>query len=336
MSFKHIPERYREGAENAASAISGLGDVLLAAHVNLDGDAYGSLCASGHILKTLGARFFIYSSTGVPAYMSFLEAPGPVYENLGDIPTEPASAVYLDCSEFFRLGRHLERIATKWPSVNIDHHMSPGGLGSLANFVEAEAAATAQLVAYVALALDIPLKGALAESVALGLLTDTGGFCHGNTTADVFSLCALLERNGCRIPSLREKTHNNWPLGRLHLWGRMLSRAFLAHNGKICCCAARLKDFGESGCSAEDVEGLVEWLRKVHNVEVALFLREEKQDLCKFSLRSFGDTDVREMAAELGGGGHRNAAGGMIKRGVEGAMAELLRVIGGKLDEKAL
>ena len=55
------------------------------------------------------------------------------------------------------------------------------------------------LAAYVALALGVPPTGDFAQAIMLGLVTDTGGFLHGNTSADVLKLTALLVENGCDL-----------------------------------------------------------------------------------------------------------------------------------------
>lgn len=326
-SNNFIPDAYRQGAVEAARAISELDLTLVAAHINLDGDALGSLAACGWMLKCLKREYALYSSTGIPAYLSFLDLPGKVYTSLPDVPFEPQSLIILDCSDALRPGTELANVLGELPSVNIDHHLTDRGLGTLCNFVDSSAAATSQLMAYVAAIIGLPLKGELAKAIALGLITDTGGFCHGNTSADVFALCALLARNGCKIARLREKLDNNWKPGRLRLWGFLLERMQLEMSGKIAICGVSLEDLERFHCAPEDLEGLVEWFRKVRGVEVSALVRQQSQNMCKFSLRSAGETDVRAMAMEVGGGGHRNAAGGTIENSLAGAMSALIKII---------
>lgn len=329
-----VPVQYRAGATRAAEALKGMENILLAAHVNLDGDALGSLCSCGYILRDLGKRFAIYSSSGVPEYLRFIDMPGKVYVDLAAIPFELESAVYLDCGECSRLGSQLSDACRDLPSVNIDHHISDGSLGTLAAFASPSAAATTQLVAYVAMNLGVPLAGSLGEAIALGLITDTGGFCHGNTNGDVFALCAVLADNGCSFSRLRERLQNNWTFKRLRLWGDLFSRTRLFDSGKIALCKVSLEELRERDCAPEDIEGVVEWLRKIRSVKVAAVIREEKDGICKFSLRSYGDVDARSMAASLGGGGHFNAAGGLVDAPLDEAANTLIGVIERGLEQK--
>ena len=322
-----VPTQYLSSARKTGEYLADMEDILLAAHVNLDGDALGALAACGYLFKKLGKRFALYSSTGVPPYLRFLDLPGPVYKDLAFIPFMPQNAVYLDCSEPARLGPELEEKYLNFPSVNIDHHLCANGLGSLFNFIEPSAAATSQLVAYVAEELGQPLKGPLACAITLGLMTDTGGFCHGNTTADVFALCAKLARGGCDMMVIRENLQNSWSLDKLHLWGKAFELVKLHDHGEIAICAVPASLLEECHCAKEDLEGLVEWLRKIRGVKAACFLREEAKNKCKFSLRSVNDVNVQLMAAELGGGGHKNAAGGELFENLRTAEKLLLNIM---------
>lgn len=326
-----IPQNFLPGVENAALAIPSLNHVILAAHVNLDGDALGSLCAMANMLKALGKECFIYSCTGIPDYLRFFPLPCPVYEDAAYLPYRPESAVYLDCGEPQRLGKALAELYADWPSINIDHHLGDGGMGTLANCIYPQAAATAQLLAYIAMALKLPLRGALGDSIALGLITDTGSFCHGNISAEIFELCASLMRNGCNLHHIRESLYNNWSVDKLRLWGSLYMKVEFIARREVAFCAVGRDEIEHFHCKSEDLEGLVEKFRKIKNVKISAIIREENEHLCKFSLRSGGNVDVRAIAMRAGGGGHLNAAGGTIHLPLEEA-SEVLR---GLLEEGA-
>ncbi len=59
----------------------------------------------------------------------------------------------------------------------------------------------------------------------------------------------------------------------------------------------------------EEVEGLIDILRRTSEAEVTCVLKEEEDGSVRVSLRSLGDVDVCRVAAAHGGGGHRFAAG---------------------------
>ncbi|SDF58789.1 DHH family phosphoesterase [Desulfovibrio legallii] len=331
-----VPQAYRAHAERMAAALTGLDRVVVAAHVHPDGDAVGSLAAAGHILRALGRRFMLYARPGLPRYLDFFTLPAPLYSSLERPPFAPRAALLLDCGEPERLGPELAAALPRLKSVNIDHHLGGSGMGSLDNWVEPEAAATAQLVGYTALAAGLPLTGGLAQGVLLGLVTDTGGFAHGNTSAAVLALAAHLVAGGCDLAALRERMDNTWTLGHLHLWGELMGRAQLLENGSVAFCPVYLEDFRRHQAMKEDLEGFVEHLRRLRGTRAAVLLREDAPERCKFSLRSFGPVDVRAVAARLGGGGHRNAAGGTVQLSMPAAQAALLEAIRQEAQERAV
>lgn len=331
-----VPLKFREGAQRMALALRDMDQVVVAAHVNPDGDAAGAVAAAGHILRAMGKEFMLYAQPSLPGYLDFFHMPGVVHTTLEHPPFVPRCAVLLDCGEPERLGRELADRLPELTSLNIDHHLGGDGMGSSANWVEPEAAATAQLMAYVALSAGLPLRGDLATAIALGVITDTGGFSHGNTSADVFHLSAHLVEQGCDIAQLREQLENTWSRGRLKLWGQLMQSALLERNGSVGFCAVRLEDLRKCGALKEDLEGFVEQLRRLRGVHVAALLREDAPASCKFSLRSYGAVDVRAAAARLGGGGHHNAAGGTLHADITAASDMLLAAINDELTAEGL
>lgn len=322
-----IPEAWREPAARMAAALRQMDRVVVAGHVNPDGDALGSVAATGCLLRGLGKEFVLYSKSGVPPYLHFLPLPGCMHDSLQRLPFRPAAAVLLDCGEPHRLGDELEKALPPLDSVNIDHHLGGNGMGSRDNWIEPQAAATAQLVAYVAISAGLPLQGPLGQAVALGLVTDTGGFSHGNTSAAVLHLAAHLVEGGCDLAQLRRQLENNWSMGKMRLWARLMERMQLFSDGMLAFCSVRLDDLQSCSATKEDLEGFVEQMRRLAGVRAAALLREDAPGIHKFSLRSFGETDVRAAAAALGGGGHRNAAGGTLRLEAAQAAETLVKAV---------
>lgn len=322
-----IPAPWREPAARMADALRHMDRVIVSGHVNPDGDALGAVAATGCLLRGFGKEFVLYSKSGVPPYLSFLPLPGCMHDTLQRLPFRPSAAVLLDCGEPHRLGDELEKALPALDSVNIDHHLGGNGMGSRDNWIEPQAAATAQLVAYVAISAGLALEGPLGQAIALGLVTDTGGFAHGNTSAAVLRLAAHLVDRGCDIALLRQHLENGWSMGRMRLWARLMERIQLFADGKLAFCSVRLDDLQSCGATKEDLEGFVEQMRRLAGVRAAALLREDAPGIHKFSLRSFGETDVRAAAAALGGGGHRNAAGGTLRLEASQAAETLVKAV---------
>jgi phosphoesterase RecJ-like protein len=321
-----FPAQFHAGAKRMAEALAQVDKIIVAGHVNPDGDALGSMAAAGHILRALGKEFMLYAHPGIPQALSFLSLPAGVHSSLAHPPFIPQAALLLDCNEAHRLGQELAKLVPDIASINIDHHLGEG-MGSTANWIAPEAAATSQLMAYVAHTAGIPLRDELATAIALGLITDTGGFCHENTSSYVLALAAHLVAGGCDISLLRQELENGWSMGRMRLWGLLMTRVRLEYGGNIAICPVYLEDLRSCQALKEDLEGFVEQMRRLRGVKVAALLREDAPRQCKISLRSYGPVDVRSMAMHIGGGGHLNAAGATLLCNMEKAQSTLLETI---------
>jgi phosphoesterase RecJ-like protein len=73
----------------------------------------------------------------------------------------------------------------------------------------------------------------------------------------------------------------------------------------------------------EEVEGLIDVLRRTTEAEVTAVLKEEVDGGVRVSLRSLGEVDVRRIAEAHGGGGHRFAAGFTSDLDVDEVVAEI-------------
>lgn len=298
--------------------------VLIAAHIHPDPDAMGSCLALAWALRSIGVDALVFNEDGFPPCLGFLTLPGPVLTNLGALPCPPDLVVCLDCGDRARLGEAIQPLLDTVPTVNIDHHIANPCFGSVANWVDPGRAATGEMVAQIARALRAPLQGALAEALYVAISADTGNFSYGNTTPEALRLAAEMLEEGLNIARIRECMENNWSEGRLRLWGRVMQEVRILDEGRLAAALITPEMMQSCGATREDTEGIVEQLRKLAGVRVALMIREEEKDgkvQSKASLRSSGKDNVRDVAAQFGGGGHRNAAGATVPLSAEKVLA---------------
>lgn len=306
--------------------------ILVAAHANPDGDAVGSSIALGWALRALDRNVLLYNATGFPEYLSWLHLPCPLLVSLDLLPAPPDLVVALDSGEARRLGPDLCSLLDSVPSVNIDHHPGNPEYGSLYNWVDPGMSSTGEMVGMLAEALGVPLSGVLAESLYVALVSDTGSFAYDSTTPGSLRLAASLMENGLNVPSVRARLDNSWSEPKLRLWGRLMQEARLLEDGRLAVALVSRSLLDELGAVREDCEGFVEQLRRVSGVRVGLILREAGPDAdgracTRVSLRSSGADDVRAVAAQFGGGGHRNAAGATVSLDMERTLTVMLPYI---------
>ncbi len=302
-------------------------NVLVTAHAHPDGDAVGSCAAMGFVLKGLGKRVTLYNATPFPEYLNWLELPAPVCQGLDKLPFEPDLVVALDSGNTERLGEdmHAWLGGKRAPAVvNIDHHQGNTLFGTAFNWANPDMAATGLMVGLLAEHLGPEfLRGPAAVAVYTARVSDTGSFGFGNTSAAALHMAAQLVEAGLNVAEVRARLDNQWSLAKFHLWGRLMSAVELLEDGQVAACTVSDALLAEVGAQKEDLEGMVEQLRRLKGSRVAVLARESAQGV-KISLRSFGADNVRLVAEVFGGGGHNNAAGATLRLPLDQALPALL------------
>ena len=320
------PAAWRDEAAAVAGALKRYDRYIVCGHAHLDGDALASVTAAGFLLRALGREFVLYSPYGVPAYLEFVERPASVYTSLARLPFTPQCVLALDLGTPSRLGEELGALLPSLACINVDHHPGPG-MGTAANMIHPEAAATAQLLASVIHASGADFTPAMASALMTGLITDTGGFRHSNTDPGVLALAAELSLRGADIHAIRDCLDKTWTIPRFRLWSRLSAKVSTAAAGAVAICSCTSGDLGSTTTTQEDCEGFVERMLSLKGVRIAALLKEQEPGKTRFSLRAAGDSDVAAIAAVFGGGGHVKAAGGTIALPADEAEKELLAAI---------
>ena len=303
-------------------------DFLVASHFNPDGDAIGSTCAVGHILKGLGKRFSLYNTSGLPSRYDFTPLPAPIETTLP--ATLPEWTIVLDCGAPERMGEELLARKDETQIINIDHHLGNPDFGR-ENWVAVDQPAVGSMVALLAKELDISLTGPLAECLYLAVATDTGFFSYGSTTPESLELAAGMLRDGLDIARMNMVITKQWSEERMRLWTEVMDSVELYLDKQVAIGSITREMFERTGTTSEDTENIINFIRRLKPVRVAAILREEGPGTYKFSLRSYGDDNVQAVAAKFGGGGHKNASGGTVQAPLDEAKMMLVEVIGGIL-----
>ncbi|HUP21002.1 MAG TPA: DHH family phosphoesterase [Gemmatimonadota bacterium] len=320
----------RSGAYRAArDRMTGAERIVLTTHVQPDGDGIGSEAALARFLRARGKSVTILNPHPTARRFRFLEPDPPI------VAFEPAAAeraleeadllVVLDISVPERLGRLEPLVERIGPDVVIiDHHTGPPRIAGV-DVRDVEAAATAEIVyrLLVDWAAD-EITPEIATALYSAIAYDTGGFRYANTTGRTHEIAADLLRRGADTETANRWIFESLSLGRVRLTARVLSGFSLEADGRIAWARVSGSLLEETGASAEDVEGLVESLRAVEGVEVAILLKEVHDHASKVSLRSVPARDVQAFAAAFGGGGHRNASGIYMEEPLDDAVRRLV------------
>ena len=301
---KYYPE---ESARFAACLQSLQGQsVWVLGHQRPDGDCIGSTVALVRILRQLGVDAIGVNQDPVPKNLqSFVGDTSLVaadtLDNLGQI------AITVDCADPKRVGAQLQ---ASFPNItlNIDHHIS-NRLYAKENIVISEAAATAEILAAIALDLGLKLDAVTAQALYVGIATDTGQFRFASTRAQTFEIVQALIQAGADAAEAALHLYERESFGRMRLLQRFLDSLFLEMDGRICVGLIEDGAYAETGTNVEDAEGLVDYARSIEGVAVGVLV-ESRDGALKASLRA-KDARYRvdQVARQFNGGGHASAAG---------------------------
>jgi phosphoesterase RecJ-like protein len=299
------PARDRAAALAAIrEAIRGRQRFLISSHARPDGDSIGSQMAMAYALRALGKHVEVVNRDPAPApLMAFPGVPGIQVADRADGDFD--AALIMECSELARTGvSGLERYFL----VNVDHHPGNAHYGAI-NWFEAGAAACAEMVFDIIGALDVPLSLEIATHIYVGILTDTGSFHYSSISPRTFDICRQLVEAGVDPPRVARSIFDSNTLGRLKLFGSVLSTIELEDHGRLAVVFVDRAMAAAAGGTYDDTEGLINLPLTVKEIQAVVFFKESETNQYRVSLRSKGDIDVCAVAKEFGGGGHKNASG---------------------------
>ncbi|MGJ6960898.1 DHH family phosphoesterase [Streptosporangium sp. G11] len=310
----------------AVELISSADEIALACHVSPDGDALGSMLGVGLALRAAGKR--VTASFGdrrftVPRLLRFL----PGQDLLADpahYPAAPEVMVTFDVPTVGRLGVLTGNTIKANELVVLDHHPSNTGFGTL-NLVDPGAAATAVLAEELLHRLGLPVDRDIATCLYVGLVTDTGSFRHSSTTPEAHAMAARLLATGINPEKIARELWDRSPFGYLKVLGVVLDRVRLEPEvgGGLIWTFVTRADRAEHGLPYDEVEGIIDVIRRTDEADVATILKEDDDGVWQVSMRSKGGVDVSRVSTALGGGGHAKAAGFTSHQPVEETIASL-------------
>jgi bifunctional oligoribonuclease and PAP phosphatase NrnA len=281
-------------------------------HVRPDGDALGSQLAMGLALKQLGKDVSIWNEDGMLEKYSFL-ARAELLTKPAAQPQEFDVVLALDTAIQSRLGTAGEAVRSAQYWVNIDHHPSNPGYGDFV-YIDADAPATGQILFELIKSEGLPFDRDIAENLYVAISTDTGSFQYPNTTARTFQIAAELVNAGVDVGRISQQLYENYPRRRIELLRELLSTMRFDADGRIASFSLGMETAKRLGVLPEDNEGLIDHLRAIRGVIVAVFFEELPDGKVRVSMRSKSESvDVCAICNQFGGGGHTLAAGARIR-----------------------
>ncbi len=287
------------------SAASGAERILIAGHVRPDGDCVGGCVATGRYLKNIfpDKCIHVYLET-VPERFSFLAEEELVSNQVANASYD--LCIVVDSSDSDRLGDAREAFEKAGSTLVVDHHVSNQQYGK-ENVVVADASSTCEVL--YGLMDSEYVDERVAESLYIGIVTDSGGFRYPNTSRKTMEIAGRLMEKGIPFHEDMDRCFYERTYTQTQLLGRTLLASMRVMEGQCIVAAITRRMMEFYGAKTEDIDGIIDQLRIIKGVEVAILLHETGHQEYKVSMRSNKVVDVSKVAAYFGGGGHVRAAG---------------------------
>ena len=286
--------------------------VLVCSHVSPDGDSVGSAIACCRLLRALGVpRVDCVQPDPVPERYDWIPGAESVLAP-SQVCDRYETLLIVDVAQVKRIGGVANLIHEDMNIVVLDHHLEEDPYGDIVH-LDPTASATGELVVDLYEAAGMPIDTDAATAMYVAITTDTGGFRFANTTARTHRHTATLVDKGIDVSEISRRVFDLTPLSKFRLMVRVLDRARFLAAGRIAFSELSEADLDELHATGEDMEGLINFMRNVVGVEVAVLFREFDNDVTKFSVRSTNGLNAAEFCKPFGGGGHVAAAGATVE-----------------------
>ena len=316
-----------DNVKTVAQALRAASKVLVATHVNPDGDGLGCEAALVRGLRAAGKQAYIVNQDkAAPRYdiLRLEELAAPEGEGGWDL------AVTLDAPVLHRIGTSADKVMACPKVVKIDHHVSDDTFGHV-NWIDSKAAATGEMMVELFEEMGWKPDADMATGMYYAIVHDTGCFRYSNTTDKTLRYAASLKAAGANSFEITTAMFDTRPLGAIKLAGEVLGKIRMLADGRGVLGTVSLEQLKACGATKDDTEDLVESMRSIEGVEVSAFLREDAPGQVKASFRSKRDTNVREVAEVFDGGGHDKAAGATLRMPLDEAAEKVAAEVEKKL-----
>jgi phosphoesterase RecJ-like protein len=241
--------------------------------------------------------------------------------------------IVVDCADESLLGGSLPPPEVRGTLITLDHHASAHPFGDVMVW-DPSAAAVGVLVSRLADHLGWSIGPDAATALYVSLISDTGGFRHANTNAEVLDVASKLVAAGASPVGIAQNLEERSSASKIRLLGAVLSTLELHCAGRVAILTVTTEMVERCRAHWEDIEGMVNWARNVDGVMVGVMLTTAKGGGVRMSMRSRSDRiDVGAVCMKLGGGGHPGAGGGHLPMELPEAKDRVVRALDAALGD---
>ncbi|MBQ7789254.1 MAG: bifunctional oligoribonuclease/PAP phosphatase NrnA [Clostridia bacterium] len=282
-------------------------NTLILCHKNPDPDTLGSAFALKYILSYFGSEVNCACADMVAGKFSFITK-GVELEYKGE---EYERYIAVDVASPMQLG-DLEYLSPR-VDITIDHHEMNTRFSLYYEDFRASNCENIYLLAKELNVLDkMPLN--FYECLYAGMSADTGGFRFSNVTPDTMKIASEVISHGIDHAEINRIIFDSKTMGEIRAQKLTYEKMQLFLDGKLSIIMFTNDMKSDNQITDADIGDIVNYIRSIEGVLVAVSLKQSSRDESKFSVSSRAnvDIDVSMICAKIGGGGHKRAAGATI------------------------
>lgn len=298
--------------------------ILLHCHPFPDEDSVGSALAMYQALLGLGKKTVVISGdSGVLKNLSFLPGFKEIEEkNFFEVNLEEFDLFIILDSASPEMISQLNKVTfpSNLKTIVIDHHDSNSGFGDI-NLIDSSYPATCQMLYDLFKEWGITITPEIAACLLAGIYADTGGFQYNKTSLETLEVTCFLARLYPDFRKVFQATRKKLNKEILKLRSLAYNNLEILFDGQVVISEITLKDLEKSGVDKKiiSLNNVSDELQLVAEWKIVITLIEKEEGIIKVSLRAQEDVgvDLSQLAALLGGGGHKLAAGAVVKKSLE-------------------
>jgi phosphoesterase RecJ-like protein len=282
----------------------------------------------------MGKKARIVNSSPIPENYRFIQTDAiETWRGISTALPKDSALLILDTADEYNIGELRDIIPYVDEVFVIDHHeINP--FSNLKGYIDSTASSVSEMAVELAEAASIKLEPEYAKAVYAGIAYDTGFFAYPKTTSRTFKAALSLVNAGVNPYEMYKALSENISNKTLYLHQNVFASLEFHDKGRVAIQTLRQSDLEETGANFEDTDNFINIPMKSREIEVSVFVKQNKDGQVRCSLRSKGKVNVSKLAQTMGGGGHLTAAGFISKLGIDETREKILGKVSSVLEEK--
>lgn len=300
--------------EKLVALIQRSNSFIITTHKQCDADGLGSALGMLYGLKKLGKTARLLLVDDLPERYNFLNKDSlvQIYNNPHTPINNADVALIFDTNAqdliqplYSKLTEHCKNIAF------IDHHPFGKTLPTEHSFIQVTSASTGELVFDLLKSLSVEMDKSIARSLYSSIAFDTQVFRYIRGSARSLTICAELLKYEKEPEKIHSYLFASYSKKKISLLSEVFAKVEYP-SPEIVISKVTLEDLKKHNLNMDDVRDILDFLMSISEIQIGAFFREDAPNEFKLSLRS-KTLPINHIAQSFGGGGHKQAAGALMR-----------------------